>query len=108
MLKELEKNPKIHNSTRLGRLKSGVALRIVGGAPKVSEKAASHLNPSASLGPTLQNPVSYLSSANYFNIGDIKFNMDAFGSRSPIPLLPQLSLHASPSLENICSLQTLN
>ena len=53
MPKELEKKPKIHNSTRLGDLK-GVALRVQGVAPKVGEqgvalkvgeKASSHLTP---------------------------------------------------------------
>ena len=42
MPKELEKKPKIHNSTRLGDLK-GVALRVQGVAPKVGEKGETTL-----------------------------------------------------------------
>ena len=43
MADEPENHPKIHHLTRLGDLKSAVALRILSVAPKVGEKAASHL-----------------------------------------------------------------
>ena len=43
MPKDIENHPKINHSTRLrGGSKSDVALRILGVAPKVGEKAASH------------------------------------------------------------------